>query len=299
MTLPVTTVRARERVRSLMSVEGDLAFRRRCETILEWLDPAPNSLILDCGCGYGFTLRMLAELTDARLVGVDGDAARIDRTQHDLRRFSQITTVTADALDLPFACATFHHAVCSEVLEHVVDDARVVQELARVLKPGGTLVVTVPSANFPFTWDPPNWVLKRLGGRQLGGERPWSGIWYGHLRLYDYDRLTDVLRAAGFEIIEQRPLTFRTPPFAHLLLYGIGKPLLQRGWVPSRLRMLAGRVDEANRPPGWLMQQAMRLLNAIDAPNDDPGRVARATSFVALAILARSAEGPSSESSRA
>jgi SAM-dependent methyltransferase len=294
---PTATQRARERVRALMMVEGDLAFRRRCETILEWLDPAPNSLILDCGCGYGFTLRMLAELTEALLVGVDGDAIRIDQARHDLRRFPQVTTMLADAVDLPFADATFDHAVCSEVLEHVVDDVRVVRELARVLKPGGTLVVTVPGADFPFTWDPPNWLLKRVGGRHLGGQRPWSGIWYGHRRLYDYDRLTEIVSAAGLTVIEQRPLTFRTPPFAHMLLYGIGKPLLQRGWTPASLKKQVGRVDDASRPPGWLIRQAMRLLNAIDAANDDPARVAHATGFVALAVLARRSKGPCRRSS--
>jgi SAM-dependent methyltransferase len=282
-----------------MPVEADLAFRRRCETILEWLDPAPESLILDSGCGYGFTLRLLADLTEARLVGLDSDAARIARVRHDLRRYRQVSTVIADARDMPFPDATFDHAVCSEVLEHVTDDAAVVRELARVLKPGGTLVVTVPSADFPFTWDPPNWVLKRLGGRHFGGERVWSGIWYGHLRLYDLDRLSSLLRTGEFDIIEQRPLTFRTPPFGHLLLYGVGKPMLQRGWIPSSLRQQVGRVDTGNGRPSWPMRQAMRLLDAIDAANDDPARVARAADFVAIAVVARRAQHPACGSASA
>ncbi|MDQ3653510.1 MAG: methyltransferase domain-containing protein [Chloroflexota bacterium] len=270
-----------------MPVEGDLAFRRRCETILEWTDPGPGSRLLDCGCGYGFTLRMLAELTEVELVGLDGDPDRVAQTLRDLRRFRNVSAVTGDAQNLPFDEATFDHVVCSEVLEHLPDDARAVREMARVLKPGGDLVVTVPCADFPFTWDPPNWAFKRLGGFQLKGERPWSGIWYGHRRLYDQDRLTRMIRDSGFEIVEQRSLTFRTPPFAHLLLYGIGKPLLQRGWVPPGLRRQAGRVDGDDGRPGALTRLAMRALNAIDAPNDDPARVARASGFVAIAIHAR------------
>ena len=287
MSVRPETVRARERVRALMPVEGDLAFRRRCETILEWIDPDPGSRVLDCGCGYGFTLRVLAELSDAELVGLDGDPERVAQTQRDLARFPQVTTVTGDAQHLPFEDATLDHVVCSEVLEHVPDDARVVRELARVLKPGGRLVLTVPSAAFPVTWDPPNWVLKRLGGVQLKGERPWSGIWYGHRRLYDWERLDALLGDAGLEVVEHRPLTFRSPPFAHLLLYGIGKPLLQRGWVPAGLRQQAGRVEGGSDRPGLAARLAMRVLNTIDAPNDDPARVERAAEFVALAVLAR------------
>ncbi|MBA2759424.1 MAG: hypothetical protein H0U38_07005 [Chloroflexia bacterium] len=87
--------------------------------------------------------------------------------------------------------------------------------------------------------------------------------------------------------MDQRPLTFRSPPFAHLLLYGIGKPLLQRGWAPSGLRQQAGRVDDVGQTPGPITRLAMRVLNAIDAPNDDPARVAGASGFVAHAVLAR------------
>lgn len=281
------TSAARVRVRSLMPVEGDLAFRRRCETILEWTDPGPDTRLLDCGCGYGFTLRMLAELTQAELVGLDGDPERVAHTLRALRRYDTVSAITGDAQNLPFDEATFDRVVCSEVLEHLPDDARAVRELARVLKPGGDLVVTVPCASFPFTWDPPNWLLKRHGGFQLKGERPWSGIWYGHRRLYDQDGLASLIRESGLEIVEQRSLTFRTLPFAHLLLYGIGKPLLQRGWVPPGLRKQAGRVDASDAKPGVLTNLAMRALNAIDAPNDDPARVARASGFVAVAIHAR------------
>lgn len=277
---------ARDRVRNLMPVEGDLAFRRRCETILEWLDPAPGARVLDAGCGYGFTLRMLAELTDAELVGLDFAPERVEQVQRDLARFPNVSVVQGDAQALPFDDASFDHVVCSEVLEHLPDDAAAVREILRVLKPGGTAVFTVPDADFPFTWDPPNWLLKRLGGIQLKGERPWSGIWYGHRRLYAEDQLATLLRTSGFEVVAERPLAFRTPPFAHLLLYGIGKPLLQSGLVPAGLRKQADRVSTSGKP-GFVAGKAMQVLEAIDAPNDDPARVEQAREFVAIAALVR------------
>jgi SAM-dependent methyltransferase len=61
--------------------------------------------------------------------------------------------VVADATRLPFAPAMFSHAICSEVLEHIEEDRAAVAELARVLKPGGDLLVTFPHRRCYFAND--------------------------------------------------------------------------------------------------------------------------------------------------
>ncbi len=55
-----------------------------------------------------------------------------------------VGVLRGDATKLPFADGTFDRVVTSEVLEHIQDDVGAIAELARVLKPGGTLGVTVP-----------------------------------------------------------------------------------------------------------------------------------------------------------
>ena len=54
------------------------------------------------------------------------------------------TAVQGDALALPFPDGTFDRVIASEVLEHIPDDTAAMRELARVLRPGGTMAVTVP-----------------------------------------------------------------------------------------------------------------------------------------------------------
>src|SRR5215218_66776 len=196
---------ARARVRALMPIEGDLGFRRRCETIVEFLDAQPGEVVLDCGCGYGFTLRVLRELTGARLVGLDLQRERVANVRERLGE--GVGLVQGSALSLPFADETIDKAVSSEVLEHLPDDRAAVAELFRVLRPGGTLVVTVPSARYPLGWDPINYVLERTTGRHIGGERTFSGIWYGHRRLYDEAELRVLIEGAGFAVKEVRGLT--------------------------------------------------------------------------------------------
>lgn len=278
------TERARRRVRELMPVEGDIGFRRRCETIVEFLDAQPSETVLDCGCGYGFTLRVLGALTEAKLIGLDLGADRIQQTREALGE--RVELVQGSALELPFADNSIDKAVSSEVLEHLPDDRAAVAELFRVLKPGGSLVITVPAATYPLGWDPVNWALERGTGRHIGGERMFSGIWYGHLRLYERDGLRALLAEAGFEVETTRGLTHYVPPFTHLVMYGMLKPLLMSGKLPRALAGAGDRHRSVQKPSG-AVALAAKALNALDRRNDDPALDEKVDSFVALAALAR------------
>ena len=61
--------------------------------------------------------------------------------------------VVADGTMLPFKVGVFSHTVCSEVLEHIPNDKTVIQELARVMKPKGRLIITFPHRKFYFGID--------------------------------------------------------------------------------------------------------------------------------------------------
>ena len=270
-----------------MPFEADLAFRRRCETVFEFLDPGPEDVILDCGSGYGFYLRLLSELSGAAIVGLDPDRGRLLAARSRLGKGTRLAYVQGSAERLPFAAESFSRAVCSEVLEHLADDAAAVGELFRVLEPGGVLVVTVPSADYPFAWDPINAMLERVTGRHVGGERLFSGIWYGHRRLYTMAALCDLLEGAGFVVEVRRPLTHYCSPFAHLVLYGVLKPLLMSGRLPSALVRAGDRFDRSEPGRFHPVAVAARLLNALDRLNDAPDLAERKESFVALAVRAR------------
>ena len=99
------TGEARRMVRAAMPVEADLAFRRRCETVIEYLEAGPDDTILDCGCGYGFYLRLLDDLTGAghrrpRPGSGCGSTQCRPSTRRSIRGFHLIR---GDAQDLPFA----------------------------------------------------------------------------------------------------------------------------------------------------------------------------------------------------
>ena len=98
--------------------------------------PAPRS-ILDVGCGTGEITARLGELfPQASLTGVDLEEPHLERARV---RCPQARFEKGDALALQFGDAQFDLAVCRHLLQAVPDARRVVEEMVRVLKPGGRL----------------------------------------------------------------------------------------------------------------------------------------------------------------
>lgn len=253
--------------------EADMAFRRRVRTVFELLDVRDSDRVLDAGCGHGFYLRTLAEISAARGTGIEVRPAWIAEGRRGLAGTSA-TLVRGDACRLPFAAASFDKAILSEVLEHVADDLSALREAQRVLRPGGMLAVTVPHADYPLLWDPVNKLLETVFSRHLPAEPLWlGGIWADHVRLYSEREIVERIAAGGFRVLEVRRLTHHCIPFAHHLLYGLGKPLLLAGWLPRSVENTVDRFayrradDSRSRLATWLL----RGLAAVDARNDrDP-----------------------------
>ncbi|MCL2393642.1 MAG: class I SAM-dependent methyltransferase [Acidimicrobiaceae bacterium] len=96
------------------------------------------------------------------------------------------TAVVADAIRLPLPTASFDRVIAAEVLEHITDDRSAIAELARVLRPGGTMAVTVPR------WWPElvTWAISDEYHLTPGG----------HVRIYRRSVLERRLAAAGLEV---------------------------------------------------------------------------------------------------
>ncbi|MEP1125627.1 MAG: glycosyltransferase [Ilumatobacter sp.] len=266
--------------------EPDIAFRRRVRTIMEWIPPTPGTVVLDVPCGRGFHLHRYRDVDEhCTVIGaeLEFDVAMI---AHDNVGPLGVPVLAAAIESLPFRTDAFDAAIVSEVLEHVGDDVAALREVSRVVRPGGLIAITVPHADYPFLWDPVNRALERATGRHVS-TGPLAGIWANHVRLYTPDELRRAVLDAGLEVCEERSFTHHCLPFSHNLVYGIGRPLLERGLLPSSMKRAADRheFDDAPRSNLNPVTAATNVAGWFDRrnrPTERPG-----VTTVNLALLAR------------
>ncbi len=142
--------------------------------------------VLDLGCGAAIVADELADLP-VRYVGLDygGHHITFAATKHRSGSPGRLRAsfVSGDAERLPFRDTSFDVVVWSEVIEHLLRPELAVWEVARVLRPGGTLVMTTNNASemplrFPLS-DPFAYLEKAVGFRhdRLISHRPWVWPW--------------------------------------------------------------------------------------------------------------------------
>ena len=156
-----------------------------------------GELLLDLGCGGGRhayeALRRGARVTaldasETELKDVATVITEMEKDEADAAGQSLGTgaVVCADALAIPFRDGSFDRVIAAEVLEHVPRDQAAMGELARVLRPGGSLAVTVPR----FGPEAVNWALSD-GYHSVEG---------GHIRIYRRSSLVRRLSRAGLRL---------------------------------------------------------------------------------------------------
>ena len=216
------------------------------------LGAKPGDLVLDMGCGGGRhafeTVRRgcrivaldqsLEELVDVK----NTFAAMIDAGE--LHGHVQGQPVSADALKLPFADGTFDRIICSEVLEHIPDDRTAIGELARVLRPGGSIALTVPA-----------WVAETICWK-LNDEYHAPKAVGGHVRIYRRSQLRSKIRQVGLQPCGwDRAHALHSPYW--WLKCAVGPDNDEHRLVKAYHRLLVW--DIVQNP--WITRTANRLLN--------------------------------------
>jgi len=159
-----------------------------------WFPVGPGDRVLDLGCGGG-RHAYEAYRRGADVIACDTSTSELAtvatmtaamRTAGEVTGPAQARPVAGDARALPFGSDVFDRVVAAEVLEHIPDDQRALAEIARVLRPGGLLAVTVPA-----------WLPERICWR-LSDE--YHNVPGGHVRIHTRPELEAKLRRAGLTV---------------------------------------------------------------------------------------------------
>jgi len=188
----------------------------------------PGGKVLDLGCAFGHATRKLARGHEA--YGVDASQAFITRAR---RAAPQIPFTLAPAEAIPYADGFFDAVLLLDVLEHVRREGAVLEEVWRVLRPGGTLIVSVPhkgalrwldSLNF---WD-------FLAG---GGSHPPEEVIPGGYPYHRHYRVADLrgLLEPGFTVRHVEYTGLGLVEVLNVALLAVCKGLLRSQWLYDRL----------------------------------------------------------------
>ena len=220
------------------------------------LDVRAGQRVLDLGCGFGRhsyeALKRGAEVVACDLARPEveqvRDLARLLVASGEVDDSVMAAPVQGNALGLPFDDDSFDRVIASEVLEHITDDGSAFTELARVLRPGGRLAVTIPS-----------WLAETVCWK-LSSEYHAPAVPGGHVRIY---RLRDVRRqltAAGLQPGSwHRAHALHSPYWWLRCAVGPNRDVTENRLVGAYHRVL--EWDITKRP--FITVAAERLLNPL------------------------------------
>jgi len=194
--------------------------RVEAEIVFDLLRAKPNEKILDVGCGEGIFTNYLAK-SNKNIYGLDLSKRDLSIAKQSARQLGvRVKYVRSDAAKMPFAGSSFDKVFSISTIEHIGDDRSTFNEIHRVLRPGGTLVFSVPlSANpglacWAVSW---NQTIKNLLTNSVIASSSSVSEYarkidkkFNHKRRYTLESIRDILRATGFEVINIRynPMLF-------------------------------------------------------------------------------------------
>ncbi len=234
-------------------------FTRRLEEVFQMLPSLGHAKVLEIGCGAGLLPLELASQAES-VAGIDISHFVLDFANQvkDYIQYRNVSFQQGDAEQLAFRDETFDLVICSEVLEHLLQPQQTLNEIRRVLKPGGTLILTTPSAvslsdlcmsllrvfnkhiesEKDVHFDKKTYLaMQRMVSRQSEPGQPQAkgiddAIFMRVHERFSFSALLAMCQHAGFKVEQARGTVFAFPP--HYQVFYRYCP----GWVLPAVRLL-------------------------------------------------------------
>ena len=172
--------------------------RKKMRIVLSLFQKHENGKVLDIGCGDGLISSLVRDVTKADVYGLDISKSAVSEAK---KRGIKAKTLNVDKGGFPFEKNTFDAVFCGDLIEHIYDTEKLLENIIMILKPGGYLIISVPNIaswynrGFLLIGYMPVWIessLKNYTGNPLIKD----GM--GHIHAFTRRSLTELLRLKGF-----------------------------------------------------------------------------------------------------
>lgn len=200
--------------------------RRRYEVFFDLYKVKENDKILEIGAGAGFALNHISTISKKYFP--------LDISTHNLKRVrekteGEIYPISGDVFNLPFPTGSFDFILLSEVLEHLNEPSAAMKEIERVLKPGGSFIVSVPY----------NETISYQMCIHCNKPTPTNA----HLHSFDENKLVSLVKSAGLAPIKTSKCLNKAANRIHFNLFA--KSLYFKHWE-SFDKLFNSIVDKAS-----------------------------------------------------
>jgi ubiquinone/menaquinone biosynthesis C-methylase UbiE len=198
-----------ERLGPGKSTAGQLNVRYRLEKLTEHC-LIGGKFWLDCGCAEGGYAIALADRGAKAVVGIDIEFDRLQRaSDREEVKGKKISFCQSLSERMPFPDATFDGVLINEVLEHVINELDTLEEIYRILRPGGVIALISPNRWFPFEGHGAT-ISKNMELHFPTPILPWLpkaiGNHFMNARNYWPHELEGLALQAGFNILARMPI---------------------------------------------------------------------------------------------
>jgi len=167
---------------------------KKLNEVIGFIEGNPKE-ILDVGCASGWFLHELSKkIPSAKFYGVDIYKEGIDYAK---KEYPNINFYVSNAEKLRFEDSKFDLIINTEVIEHLENPEKAINEMKRVLKKNGRLIIEVDSGSLLFSIV---WYLWRKFNGKVWNE--------SHLHSFNVNKLEKVAKKAGFKILKKRKFNF-------------------------------------------------------------------------------------------
>jgi len=174
--------------------------KKKIEAVLNLFERHENGKVLDIGCGDGLITSLIGDITKAEVHGVDISKSAVSEAR---KKGVLARTLNVDRDGFPFKKNTFDSVFCGDLIEHLYDTEKLLDDVIQIMKPGGYLIISVPNIAswynrcFLLLGYMPVWIESSL--KTYTGN-PFIKDGMGHIHAFTRDSLKELLRLKGFSI---------------------------------------------------------------------------------------------------